>query len=90
MTVYLFAKDTTANQSVCEGDCATSWPPVPAESLGPPEGVPGELGSIDRTDGVKQARYNGIPLYHDAADTAAGDTNGQEAGDVWYVVTPGM
>ena len=88
-TVYLFTKDTTANESVCEGECATNWPPVPAEGLSLPEGVPGELGSIDRADGVKQASYNGIPLYLFAGDSAAGDINGEGVGGVWFVVAPG-
>ena len=89
MTIYLFTKDTTANGSVCEGDCATNWPPVSAEGLSLPEGVPGELGSIDRADGVKQATYNGIPLYLFAGDSAAGDINGEGVGGVWFVVAPG-
>ena len=89
MTLYLFTKDTTANESVCDGDCATNWPPVPAEGLSLPEGVPGELGSIDRADGVKQASYNGIPLYLFAGDSAAGDINGEGVGGAWFVVAPG-
>jgi predicted lipoprotein with Yx(FWY)xxD motif len=88
-TLYLFTKDTTANESACDGDCATNWPPVPAEGLSLPEGVPGELGSIDRADGVKQASYNGIPLYVFAGDSAAGDINGEGVGGVWFVVAPG-
>lgn len=88
-TIYLFEKDTTANQSMCEGDCVTNWPPVPAAGLSLPEGVPGELGSIDRADGVQQAAYNGIPLYTFAGDSAAGDINGEGMGGVWFVVAPG-
>jgi predicted lipoprotein with Yx(FWY)xxD motif len=89
MTVYLFTKDTTANESVCEGDCARNWPPVPAEGLSLPEGVPGELSTIDRADGTKQASYNGIPLYLFAGDKAAGDITGEGVGGVWFVVAPG-
>ncbi len=89
MTVYLFEKDTTANQSMCEADCAATWPAVPAEGLSLPEGVPGKLGSIDRADGSKQASYNGIPLYHFSGDAAAGDINGEGMGGIWFVVAPG-
>jgi predicted lipoprotein with Yx(FWY)xxD motif len=88
-TIYLFTRDTTANESVCEGDCATNWPPVPAEGLSLPEGVPGELTSIERADGVKQASYNGIPLYLFVGDAAAGDINGEGVGGAWFVVAPG-
>ena len=55
-----------------------------------PPGVPGELTAIERGDGSTQLAYNDIPLYFFAGDAAAGDTNGQDVGDVWYVVTPGM
>lgn len=89
MTLYLFTMDTTANESMCDGDCAANWPPAPAEGMSLPEGVPGELGSIDRADGTQQAAYNGIPLYLFAGDSAAGDITGEGVGGVWFVVAPG-
>lgn len=89
-TLYLFTKDTEMGVSSCEGDCATNWPPfTAAEPLSLPMGVDGELTLIDRGDGSKQVAYNGIPLYHFAADTASGQTNGQGVGGVWWVVAPG-
>jgi predicted lipoprotein with Yx(FWY)xxD motif len=91
MTVYLFTKDTEPGQSTCEGDCATSWPPVPADgTLMLPPGIQGTLTAIDRPDGSRQLAYNDIPLYLYAGDQAAGDTNGQDSGEVWYIVPPGM
>jgi predicted lipoprotein with Yx(FWY)xxD motif len=91
MTLYLFTKDTEAGKSVCNGDCAMSWPAlaVSTELLLPP-GIQGKLTAITRDDGSMQVAYDDIPLYHFAKDTKAGDTNGQEVGDVWYIVTPGM
>jgi len=90
MTIYLFTKDTTAGSSACYGDCATNWPPVPAGAdVMLPVGVQGTLGSITRTDGTSQLTYNDIPLYYFAKDKAAGDTTGQEVGDVWYIVPVG-
>jgi predicted lipoprotein with Yx(FWY)xxD motif len=90
-TVYLFTKDETASESACYDDCATAWPPVPAaDGMLLPPGISGTLSAIDRTDGSQQMTYNDIPLYYYAKDDGPGDTYGQEVGDVWYVVTPGM
>lgn len=90
-TVYLFEKDTEAGKSACSGDCAAMWPPVPAgETMTLPAGIQGTLGAITRDDGSKQLTYNDIPLYYYAKDDEAGDTYGQEVGDVWYVATPGL
>jgi predicted lipoprotein with Yx(FWY)xxD motif len=91
MTVYLFTKDTEPGQSTCEGDCATAWPPVPADgTLMLPPGIQGTLTAIDRPDGSQQLAYNDIPLYLYAGDQAVGDTNGHDSGEVWYIVPPGM
>jgi predicted lipoprotein with Yx(FWY)xxD motif/uncharacterized cupredoxin-like copper-binding protein len=91
MTLYQFAKDTTQGQSSCTDQCAQNWPPFTAtEPFSMPAEMTGELSTIQRTDGSTQVAYNGIPLYHFAKDTAAGQTNGQEVGDVWYVVAPGQ
>jgi predicted lipoprotein with Yx(FWY)xxD motif len=91
MTVYLFTKDVTAGESACYDDCAAAWPPVPAaDGMMLPPGIPGTLSAIERTDGSQQMTYNDIPLYYFAKDAAPGDTTGQDVGDVWYIVTPGM
>lgn len=91
MTVYLFTKDTKAGESACDASCAANWPPVPGDTMMTlPAGVQGTLGTIDRAEGGTQLTYNDIPLYFFAKDTKAGETNGQDVGDVWYVVTPGM
>lgn len=90
MTLYLFTPDTTAGESACYDDCAGNWPPLaPAEEMALPEGVPGELGTIERTDGTQQVTYNDIPLYYYAADQAAGEVNGQGRGGRWFIVHPG-
>jgi len=90
-TVYLFTKDETAGESACYDDCAEAWPPVTAaDGMMLPPGIAGTLSAIDRTDGSQQMTYNDIPLYYYAKDDDPGDTYGQDVGDVWYVVTPGM
>ena len=60
--------------------------------MGSPKGGAGVdaslLGTTTRKDGTLQVTYNGMPLYYYAKDTVAGDVNGQEVGDVWYVIAP--
>jgi predicted lipoprotein with Yx(FWY)xxD motif len=87
-TLYYFAKDTAPGASACEGDCLTNWPAFTLEAdetLAAGEGVTGVLATFPRADGTMQVSYDGRPLYYFAADQAAGDTNGQGQGDVWYV-----
>jgi len=88
LTLYYFTKDTTPGVSVCEGDCATNWPPVTVPPGSWPtagEGVTGVVGVAARSDGSWGVTYDGRPLYYFAKDAAAGDVNGQGVGDVWYV-----
>lgn len=90
MVLYTFTKDEQgAGTSACEGDCLANWPAFTADDpLALPEGVPGELTQIERSDGTMQVAYNGWPLYYFAGDMAPGDTNGHEVGDVWFVAVP--
>ena len=89
MTLYIFTKDEVGSgKSVCNGDCAANWPAFYAEDTSSlPDGFEGELTVITRDDGSEQLAYNGQPLYYFIGDKAAGDTTGQEVGDVWYVAT---
>ena len=89
-TLYLFTPDTTPGESTCYDECAESWPPLtPEDAMTLPAGVPGELATIERTDGTQQVTYNDIPLYYFVRDEAAGDIAGQGVGGVWFVVPPG-
>ena len=89
-TLYLFTPDTTPGESTCYDDCAEAWPPLaPAEGMTLPAGVPGELTTIERTDGTQQVAYNDIPLYYFVRDEQPGDINGQGVGGVWFIVPPG-
>ena len=86
-TLYSFAPDT-ATTSKCSGACAQIWPPVKGPATAGP-GVTGKLATITRSDGTKQATYNGHPLYTYAADTAPGQANGNNLdvnGGVWHEV----
>ena len=51
--------------------------------------VTGALTTTTRDDGTTQIAYNGKPLYRYGADSAAGDTKGNGAGNGnWSVATP--
>jgi len=86
-TLYWFAPDTST-KSACYGSCAAYWPPVTGTpSAGP--GVTGTLGTITRTDGTKQATYDGHPLYTYVADSAPGSAHGNNInlnGGLWHDV----
>lgn len=88
LTLYLFTVDELG-KSNCSGGCAEAWPPL--LTLGEPtagEGVSGDqLGTIKRDDGSMQVIYNGWPLYYFANDAEPGEANGQDVGNVWFVVS---
>jgi predicted lipoprotein with Yx(FWY)xxD motif len=90
MTLYTFANDEPG-VSNCTEQCAENWPPFTIrenDRLAAGAGIEGEWGTIEREDGSLQVTYNGMPLYFFAEDEAPGDTNGQGAGDVWFIVAP--
>ena len=88
-TLYVFLSDT-GSKSTCYTDCASTWPALATD--GSPDagsGVdPSMLGTTERTDGSTQVTFGGRPLYTFSGDSAAGDTNGEGIGNVWYVVAP--
>jgi len=87
LTVYWFAPDTST-KSACYGSCAAYWPPVTGTPSARP-GVTGTLGTITRTDGTKQATYDGHPLYTYVADSAPGSASGNNInlnGGLWHDV----
>jgi predicted lipoprotein with Yx(FWY)xxD motif len=90
LTLYTFAPDKV-NKSVCYGDCASYWPPVPGNmSAGP--GVTGKIGTITRTDGTTQATYDGHPLYTYIGDHGPGTAAGNNInlnGGLWLDVPVG-
>jgi len=94
-TLYIFKADTKdSGKSVCNGDCATNWPPYtldPDETLKPTADATGTVTMITRDDGSKQVAYNGWPLYYFKGDAKAGDANGQNInafGGLWVIGAP--
>ena len=91
LSLYLFTNDTKdSGESTCTGECLVEWPALATD--GSPvagEGVDATLlSTITRDDGSLQVAYNGWPLYYFHEDAAAGDTNGQGLGGVWFLVSP--
>jgi predicted lipoprotein with Yx(FWY)xxD motif len=85
-TLYAFTKDK-GDQSVCSGDCATSWPALTGTATAG-TGVQATLLSTSMQAGGKsQVTYSGKPLYHFAGAAKPGDTNGQGVGNVWFTLT---
>lgn len=86
MTLYTFDKDAAGSgKSVCNGPCATNWPPLTAAA--------GAAGSGDwtvvtRDDGSRQWAYKGKPLYFWAKDQKPGDRTGDGFNKVWQLAKP--
>lgn len=90
MTLYMFDNDEMGVSNCTEG-CLENWPAFtlyPGDRLAASSDIMGEWGTIANEEGPAQITYNGMPLYYFAGDEAPGDTNGQGAGDVWWVVAP--
>ncbi|MGW0947005.1 SCO0930 family lipoprotein [Streptomyces sp. NPDC002623] len=89
-TLYRFDADTAEPpKSNCDGDCATTWPPVSADDISAGDGIDKSLlGEVTRTDGSKQLTVAGWPAYYYAKDAKAGDTTGQGVGNKWFALTP--
>ena len=86
-TLYWFVPDTST-KSNCNGSCSRYWPPlIGAATAG--SGVTGHLGTITRSNGAKQATWDGHPLYTYVGDTAPGMDKGNGlnlSGGVWHAI----
>jgi predicted lipoprotein with Yx(FWY)xxD motif len=86
MTVYTFDNDTAnSGKSVCNGPCATAWPPVQAMAGAQ---ASGDYSLVKRDDGTQQWAYKGKPLYLFAKDAKPGDVAGDNFKNVWHVIKP--
>jgi predicted lipoprotein with Yx(FWY)xxD motif len=86
MTLYTFDKDTGGSgKSVCNGPCATNWPPLMAAADAKPSG---DYTVITRDAGGKQWAYKGKPLYLWIKDSKPGDKTGDGFNNAWRVARP--
>ncbi|WP_343608210.1 hypothetical protein [Roseateles sp.] len=86
MTLYTFDKDAAGSgKSVCNGPCATNWPPLMARAE---DKASGDWSIITRDDGSKQWAYKGKPLYFWVKDAKPGDRSGDGINQVWHTAKP--
>ena len=86
MTLYTFDKDVVGSgKSVCNGPCASNWPPLMA--AGSDKAV-GDYSIIVRDDGKPQWAMKGKPLYFWAKDSKPGDQTGDGVNKVWHTAKP--
>lgn len=88
-TLYGFTKDSST-ASACTGTCAATWHPLTGTpQAAPGVSLPGTLGTITRSGGVRQATFNGHPLYTFKDDTTPGEVKGEnelEFGGRWLTI----
>jgi predicted lipoprotein with Yx(FWY)xxD motif len=85
MTLYTFDRDSTPGKSVCNGKCASNWPPFGAAADAK---TAGDWSVFARDDGSRQWAYKGKPLYKWMDDQKPGDVDGDGRNNVWHVATP--
>jgi predicted lipoprotein with Yx(FWY)xxD motif len=86
MTLYTFDRDAAGSgKSMCNGPCATNWPPLMAASGA---AASGDWSIVTRDDGSRQWAYKGKPVYFWAKDTKPGDRTGDGFNKVWQLARP--
>ena len=86
MSLYVFDRDVAnSGKSVCNGPCATNWPPLLAK---PGDKASGDYSIITRDDGKAQWAYKGKPLYLWINDKKPGDKTGDGVNNVWHLAKP--
>jgi len=86
MTLYTFDKDPAdATKSMCNGPCATNWPPLAADKGA---SASGDWKPVTRDDGSMQWAYKGKPVYLWIKDQKPGDRSGDGVNGVWRLAKP--
>ncbi len=92
-TLYYFSNDVNGSSN-CTGGCLTTWPIFYADSATTTFSnglAASDFTTITTTAGAKQTTYKGWPLYYYApggVQEAAGQTNGEGVGNIWFVAKP--
>jgi predicted lipoprotein with Yx(FWY)xxD motif len=86
MTLYTFDRDAMGSgKSVCNGPCATNWPPLMASAGA---SASGDWTIVVRDDGSRQWAYRGKPVYYWVKDARPGDRTGDGVNNVWHLARP--
>jgi predicted lipoprotein with Yx(FWY)xxD motif len=86
MTLYVFDKDVAGSgKSVCNGPCASNWPPQFASDS---DSASGDYAIIVRDDGKKQWALMGKPLYYWVKGQNPVDKSGDGINNVWHAAKP--
>lgn len=86
MTLYTFDRDAAGSgKSVCNGPCATNWPPLMAPASA---AAMGDWSIVTRDDGSRQWAFKGKPVYYWAKDAKPGDRTGDGVNNVWRIARP--
>jgi predicted lipoprotein with Yx(FWY)xxD motif len=86
MTLYTFDKDPAgAGKSVCNGPCATNWPPLLADADAK---ASGDYTIVKRDDGRMQWAHKGKPLNLRISGLQPGERTGDGFDDVRHVAKP--
>lgn len=80
--LYTYARDVEPGKSVCNGGCATAWPPLAAAADAKADG---DWTVVTRDDGSTMWAYKGKPLYTFVRDTAGQPATGVSAN--WPLAT---
>lgn len=86
MTLYIFDKDMAGSgKSMCNGPCATNWPPLMATAS---DQASGDYSIVTRDDGTRQWAVKGKPVYFWSKDTKPGDKTGDGFLNLWHSAKP--
>ncbi len=88
MTLYYTISDKPGYSNLPD-EALSSWPAFYVPNIiVPPTLNASDFGTYTRDNNVSQRTYKGYPLYYFYQDRLAGDTVGDKAGGVWFVVNP--